>query len=150
MIFDLILLIFLQPFWGYLFIFLAPLIVSFLSNNLDSFKIKLFTFTFLTDLIFIKPLGFFLFLTAISFLIIYFLGKFISYDSLWQGLIFILIFNLIFISLFFFFINQKLFTKIFFVILILNIIFQLVYFVLVNLFFYDRRRFNFSAVRQEG
>lgn len=147
MIFDLILLIFFQPFWGYLFIFLAPLIVDFLSDNLNSFKIKLFTFTFLTDVIFVKPLGFFLLLTAISFLILYFLGRFISYDSLRQGFIFILIFNFVFTSLFLFFLNQRLFSKIFFIIFISNIIFQLVYFVLINLFSYDRRRLNFSAIR---
>lgn len=147
MIVDLILLIFFQPFWGYLFIFLAPLIVDFLTDNLKSFKVKLFTFTFLTDIIFIKPLGFFLLLTTISFLILYFLGRFISYDSLRQGFIFILIFNFIFSGLFFFFLNQKLFSKIFFTIFISNIIFQLVYFIAINLFFYDRRRFNFSAIR---
>lgn len=147
MIVDLILLIFFQPFWGYLFIFLAPLIVDFLTDNLKSFKVKLFTFTFLTDIIFIKPLGFFLLLTAISFLILYFLGRFISYDSLRQGFIFILIFNFIFSGLFLFFLNQKLFSKIFFTIFISNIIFQLVYFIAINLFFYDRRRFNFSAIR---
>lgn len=150
MIFDLILLIFFQPFWGYLFIFLAPLIVDFLSDNLSSFKIKLFTLTFLTDVIFVKPLGFFMFLTAISFLILYLLSRFISYDSVRQGLIFVLIFNFVFTSLFMFFLNHRLFSRTFFIIFISNMIFQLVYFVLIKLFSYDRRRLDFSAIRQES
>lgn len=150
MVFDLILLIFFQPFLGYVFVFLPPLIIDFLNNNLKPFKLKLFTLTFLTDLIFIKPFGFFLFLTAISFLILYFLNRFISYHFLWQGFIFIFVFNLVFINLFLFFLGQRLFTKIFWASLISNIIFQGIYFIFINLFSHDRRRFNFSAIRQES
>ncbi|GIW65388.1 MAG: hypothetical protein KatS3mg093_367 [Candidatus Parcubacteria bacterium] len=147
MFFDSILIIIFQPLLGLIFIFLPPLLFDFFSENLKSFRIKIFLFSFLADVIFIKPFGFFLLLTSICFLFIYFLNKVIPFENFWQIFIFILIFNFIFNALFLFLENNKIIFALLLRITIFNLIFQLCYFLFKNLFFYDRRRFNFPTIR---
>jgi hypothetical protein len=150
MIFDLFLIFFFQPILGSLFIFIPSLLVDFFVDNLRAFRIKIFLFSFLSDLIFIKPFGFFLLLTAVCFLIIYFLNKIISYENFWQTFIFVLVFNLFFVALFLFFESKKIIWPILFKIMFLNLVFQGCYFLIKNLFFYDRRRFDFPTIRQKN
>lgn len=126
MIFDLILLIFLQPFISFIFFFLPPLLNSFFKNKLKELNLKLLFYSLLTDLIFIKPFGFFMLLTSISFLIISFLESFIAPQKIYQKLFFLLIFNLIFISVFLFF-QKALILNLLIKFLIFNLIFQLGY-----------------------
>lgn len=127
MIFDLILIFFFQSIFPSIFLLLAPVLNEFFNSRLKELNLKIILYSFLTDLFFLKPFGFFLFLASFSFLLLSFLEKVLNYDKFYQRLIFLLSFNLVFVGGFLFLsfakANLQIFLKIFF----LNIIFQVIY-----------------------
>lgn len=145
MIFDFLLIIFIQPLTSYIFIFLSPILIDFFSDNLKSFKLKIFILPFMADLIFIKPLGFFLIITSFSFLILFLLAKIFPSFSFGQIFIFMLVFNFLFIILFMIWENITITPFLLLKIVFLNIFFQFFYFLAISFFGNDRRRFNFST-----
>lgn len=103
MILPLSLLIFFQPIFSSIFFLFPFLLKNFFQNKIKLLFLQLIFLSFISDIIFIKPLGFFLFLTSFSFLLITLLEKFLDHQYFYQKLIFLLIFNLAFLVLFFYF-----------------------------------------------
>jgi len=135
MIFNLILLIFLQPLLTSVFIFLGPVLNYFFKEKIKQLILSLILFSFITDLIFIKPLGFFLLITSFSLLLICLLEKFLGHQHFYQRIIYLLLFNTIFLFLFFFLGFGKISIFAFFLkFLIFNIIFQVIYITVNTLF----------------
>lgn len=126
MIFDLVILLF-QPIFSSVFIFLLPVLYEFFNSNLKELNLKIIFYSFLTDLLFLRPLGFFLFLTSFSFLILSFLEKIFDYAKIYQRIIFLFSFNVVFIVGFLFLSSVKANFQFFFRIFLFNIIFQLFY-----------------------
>jgi len=128
MIFNLILLIFLQPLFTSVFIFLGPILSYFFKEKIKELTISLIFLSLITDIIFIKPLGFFLLITSSSIFLICLLEKFLDHQYFYQKLIYIFLFNIIFLLLFFFLSFGKIVSSVFFLkFLIFNIIFQAIY-----------------------
>ncbi len=123
------LIIFLQPFFNLIFLFLLPILDYFFENKIKKLVISLIVLSLLTDLIFLKPFGFFLTLTSFCLLIIALLEKFVSSNFFYQKLIYLILFNILFLILFFYFSYNFLVGSLNFLkILLLNLIFQLSYF----------------------
>jgi len=134
MIFDLILIIFLQPLLSSIFLFLAPTLNYFFKQKNKKLIFSLFFFSFLTDIFFLKPFGFFLFLTSTCLLLIIGLEKILSYHYFYQKLIYFFVFNLCFLILFFYLSFRTIFDFVFFLkFLILNLFFQIIYFLIKSL-----------------
>jgi hypothetical protein len=134
MIFNLILLIFLQPLFTSVFIFLGPVLSYFFKEKIKELTLSLIFFSLITDIIFIKPLGFFLFIASFSIFLICLLEKFLGHQHFYQKLIYIFLFNIIFLFLFFFLSFGKIVSSVFFLkFLIFNIIFQVIYLVIHSL-----------------
>ena len=133
MIFDFFLILIFQPILGSFFFFLAPLLFDFFKNRLKELNFKIFVYSFLTDLIFLKPLGFFLLLASMSFLLLSFLEKFLSYHKFYQYLLFLILFNIFFLSSFFYLTSLKINWQVFIKIFLFNLIFQIIYLVIKNL-----------------
>lgn len=127
MIFDLLSIIFIQPLVSSLFIFLGPLLYYYLSSNLKGFNLKIFLYSLLSDLLFIKPLGFFLLVTSFCLLLISILEKFVDYNDSYKLLLFFLVFNVFFLLSFLFLASFKFNLQFFLKLFIFNIIFQLIY-----------------------
>jgi len=135
MIFDLILIIFFQPLVSSIFLFLAPILNYFFKEKNKELIFSLFFFSFLTDIFFLKPLGFFLFLTSTCLLLIIGLEKILSYHYFYQKLVYFFVFNLCFLILFFYFSFRTIFDFVFFLkFLVLNLLFQIIYFLIKSLF----------------
>jgi hypothetical protein len=134
MIFNLILLIFLQPTFTSVFIFLAPILNYFFKDKIKELTLSLIFLSFITDLIFIKPLGFFLLITSFSLFLICLLEKFLGHHYFYQKIIHLLLFNVIFLLLFFFLSFNKIISlDLFLKFLIFNIIFQIIYIIIYGL-----------------
>jgi hypothetical protein len=134
MIFNLILLILLQPLFTSVFIFLGPVLSYFFKEKIKELNLSLILFSLITDIIFIKPLGFFLFIASFSIFLICLLEKFLGHQHFYQKLIYIFLFNIIFLCLFFFLSFGKIVSSVFFLkFLIFNIIFQVIYIVIHSL-----------------
>jgi len=134
MIFNLIFLILIQPLFTSFFFFLAPILNYFFKDKMRELTFNLIFLSFLTDLIFIKPLGFFLLITSFSILILCLLEKFLGHNYFYQKIIYLLLFNLIFLSLFFFLSFKQIFSlSLFLKFLIFNLFFQSVYIIVVGL-----------------
>lgn len=131
MILNALILIFIQPIVPSLFFCLAPLLDKFFKNEFKKLNINLIFFSLISDFIFIKPLGFFLFSIAFSFLFLTFLEKLLAYHYFYQIIIYLILFNTSFI-LFYFYFGFKMIPPLFFFIkiLMLNLIYQLVYLLL--------------------
>jgi hypothetical protein len=128
MIFNLILIIFLQPLFTSVFIFLGPVLSYFLKEKIKELTLSLIFLSLITDIIFIKPLGFFLFITSFSIFLICLLEKFLGHQHFYQKLIYLFLFNFIFLLSFFFISFGKIASLVFFLkFLIFNIIFQAIY-----------------------
>jgi len=128
MIFNLIFLIFLQPLFDSVFIFLGPVLNYFFKEKIKELNLSLILFSLITDIIFVKPLGFFLFITSFSIFLICLLEKFLGHQHFYQKLIYLFLFNIIYLFLFFFFSFGKIVSSVFFLkFLIFNIIFQAIY-----------------------
>jgi hypothetical protein len=126
MIFNLILLIFLQPLFTSVFIFLGPVLSYFFKEKIKELTLSLIFLSLITDIIFIKPLGFFLFIASFSIFLICLLEKFLGHQHFYQ--------KLIYLFLFFFLSFGKIVSSVFFLkFLIFNIIFQVIYIVLHSL-----------------
>lgn len=123
------LIIFLQSFLNLIFLFLLPVLDYFFENNIKKLIFSLIILSLLTDLVFLKPFGFFLALTSFCLIIVSLLEKFVSSDFFYQKLIYFIIFNVLFLILFFYFSYNFLFVSLNFLkILFLNLIFQFFYF----------------------
>jgi hypothetical protein len=134
MIFNLILLIFLQPLFNSVFIFLGPVLNYFFKEKIKELVLSLILFSLITDIIFIKPLGFFLFITSFSIFLICLLEKFLDHQHFYQRLIYLFLFNIIYLFLFFFLSFGKIaFSTLFLKFLIFNIIFQAFYIIIYSL-----------------
>ena len=134
MIFNLILLIFLQPLFNYVFIFLGTVLNYFFKDKIKKLTLSLIFLSLITDIIFIKPLGFFLFITSFSIFLICLLEKFLSHQHFYQKIIYLFLFNIIYLSLFFFLNFGKIVSSVLFLkFLIFNIIFQVIYLVIYSL-----------------
>jgi len=134
MIFNLILLIFLQPLFASIFIFLGPVLSYFFKEKVRELTLSLIFLSLITDIVFIKPLGFFLFIASFSIFLICLLEKFLGHQYFYQKLIYLFLFNVIYLFLFFFLSFGKFFFPIFFLkFLIFNIIFQVIYMVIYSL-----------------
>lgn len=131
MILNALILIFIQPIAPSLFFCLAPLLDKFFKNEFKKLNINLIFFSLISDFIFIKPLGFFLFSISFSFLLLTFLEKLLAYHYFYQIIIYLILFNTSFI-LFYFYFGFKIIPPLFFFIkiLMLNLIYQLVYLLL--------------------
>jgi hypothetical protein len=128
MIFNFLLLIIIQPLIGHIFIFLAPLLSYFFKGKIKELNLSLIFLTLIADLIFIKQLGFFLLITSLSLLLISLLEKFLDHNYLYQKLIYLSLFNIVFAALFFFLGFGKITLDMTFLkVVIYNIIFQLLY-----------------------
>ncbi|GIW67297.1 MAG: hypothetical protein KatS3mg096_165 [Candidatus Parcubacteria bacterium] len=127
MILDLLFLIFIQPLVISIFFFLAPVLKYFFQNKNEKLILNLVIFSLITDLIFIKPLGFFLLITSLALFLISLLEKFLGTTYFYQKLIYLLIFNLIFLGLFLYLTTKQIFVPFLLKFLIFNIIFQLIY-----------------------
>ncbi len=135
MIFDLILILFFQPLLTFIFFLLAPLVDDFFKNKIDRLSLKVIIYSFLSDLVFLKPLGFFLFISSFSILILTILEKFIPPRLFYQKFFFLFIFNLFFLFLFFFLSFKQLSFFLFFKILFLNLLFQIIYLIIKTFVF---------------
>ncbi len=135
MILDLILIILFQPIFNSFFFFLPPLLKDFFQEKLKKLNFKIILYTFLSDLLFIKPLGFFFFLVSFCFLILALLEKFIPPFPFYQKILFLFIFNSIFLSLFLLFNFKFIFLGFFFKLFFLNLFFQIIYLVIKNFLF---------------
>ncbi len=133
MIFELIFIIFFQPLLSSIFLFLAPIVNDYFKSS-PKINFKIILYTFISDLIFIKPIGFFLFLTSLSLLLISLLEKFINPEKFYQQIIFLFIFNLIFFFIFNFLIFNKINFLIFDKIFLVNFIFQVAYLKIRSIF----------------
>jgi hypothetical protein len=134
MIFNLIFLIFLQPLFDSVFIFLGPILNYFFKEKIKELNLSLILFSLITDIIFVKPLGFFLFITSFSIFLICLLEKFLGHQHFYQKLIYLFLFNIIYLFLFFFFSFGKIVSSAFFLkFLIFNIIFQAIYIIIYSL-----------------
>jgi len=134
MIFNLILLIFLQPLFASVFIFLGPVLNYFFKEKIKELTLSLISLSLITDIIFIKPLGFFLFIASFSIFLICLLEKFLGHQHFYQKLIYLFLFNVIYLFLFFFLSFGKIVSSVLFLkFLIFNIIFQIVYLVIYSL-----------------
>lgn len=129
------LLIFLfQPIFSLLFLFLFPVLNYFSQNKIKESIFSLIPLSFLTDLIFIKPFGFFLALTSFCLFFISLIGKIISFKFFYQKIIFLFIFNFLFLFLFFYFSNFNLSSWVIFLkVFLINFSFQLCYFFVKNI-----------------
>jgi len=128
MIFNLIFLILIQPLFTSLFFFSAPILSYFFKDKIRELNFNLIFLSFLTDLIFVKPLGFFLLITSFSILVLCFLEKFLAHNYFYQKMIYLLLFNLLFLLLFFLLSFNQIFNfKIFLKFLMFNLFFHLVY-----------------------
>ncbi len=134
MILDFFLLIILQPIFSSLFFFLAPLFFDFFKARLKELNFKIFIYSFLTDLIFLKPLGFFLILSSFPFLFLSFVEKFLNYNKFHQRIFFLILFNFIFLIGFFYLSGIKANIQIFAKIFLFNLIFQIIYLEIKNIF----------------
>jgi hypothetical protein len=131
MIFNLILLIFLQPLLTSVFVFLGPVLNYFFKEKIKELVLSLILLSLITDIIFIKPLGFFLSIASFSFFLICLLEKFLGHQHFYQKLIYLFLFNLIYFFSFFFLSFGKIVPTAFFLkFLIFNIIFQVVYIII--------------------
>jgi hypothetical protein len=140
MIFNLILLIFLQPLFTSVFIFLGPVLSYFFKEKIKKLNLNLIFLSLIIDIIFIKPLGFFLFIASFSIFLICLLEKFLSHQYFYQKIIYLFLFNIIYLSLFFFLSFGKIISSVLFLkFLIFNIIFQVVY-MIIDMFWVIRRR----------
>jgi hypothetical protein len=134
MIFSLILIIFLQSLFTSVFIFLGPVLNYFFKNKIKELTLSLIFLSLITDIIFIKPLGFFLFIASFSIFLICLLEKFLSHQQFYQKLIYLFLFNIIYLFLFFFLSFGKIVSSVLFLkFLIFNIIFQVIYLVIYSL-----------------
>jgi hypothetical protein len=134
MIFNLILSTFLQLLFTSVFIFLGPVLNYFFKEKIKKLTLSLILFSLITDIIFIKPLGFFLLITSFSVFLICLLEKFLDHQYFYQKLFYLFLFNTIFLFLFFFLSFGKIFSPLFFLkFLIFNIIFQVVYIIISTL-----------------
>jgi hypothetical protein len=134
MIFSLILIIFLQSLFTSVFIFLGPVLNYFFKNKIKELILSLIFLSLITDIIFIKPLGFFLFIASFSIFLICLLEKFLSHQHFYQKLIYLFLFNIIYLFLFFFLSFGKIVSSALFLkFLIFNIIFQVIYLVIYSL-----------------
>jgi hypothetical protein len=134
MIFNLILLIFLQSLFNSVFIFLGTVLNYFFKDKIKELTLSLILFSLITDIIFIKPLGFFLFITSFSIFLICLLEKFLGHQHFYQKLIYLFLFNIIYLFLFFFLSFGKIaFFTLFLKFLIFNIIFQAFYIIIYSL-----------------
>jgi hypothetical protein len=122
------LIIFFQPFFSFIFFFLLTILDYFFQNKTKELFFNLIILSFLTDLIFLKPLGYFLALSSFCFLILSLLEKIFPHHFFYQRLVYLLIFNFLFSSLFFYLnYNVFLLTTNFFKTFSLNFVFQLLY-----------------------
>jgi len=134
MILNLGLIIFFQPLTSSLFIFLAPILNYFLKDKTKDLILNLIFLSLITDIIFIKPLGFFFLITSLTFFLVSLIENFLGYNYFYQKLIYIFLINLIFLLLFFFFSFGKIFDLMLFLkFLIFNIIFQIIYLLFLGL-----------------
>ena len=127
MILDLILILFFQPFFLSIFVFLAPLLFCFFFSKLKELNFKIFIYSFLMDLLFIKPLGFFLLVSSSCFLLLSLLEKFLSRERFYERMFFLLIFNILFLLGFLFLSSSNLNFQSFLKIVFFNFLFQLIY-----------------------
>lgn len=135
MIFNFFLIIFFQPIFSSIFIFLAPILDFFFKNKNRELILNSILFSFLTDILFLKSFGFFLLVLSSSFLIIIALEKILSHHYFYQKLIYLFVFNLVFLLLFFYLNFQTIFDFLFFLkILLFNLFFQATYFLVKNFF----------------
>jgi hypothetical protein len=140
MILNLFILLIVQPFLPSVFLFLAPVLNYFFKNKIKELIFYLIFFSFISDLIFIKTLGFFLLITSFTLFLITFLEKFFDHYYFYQKFIYLFLFNIIFCFIFFFFSFEKFtFSFLFIKFVFLNIIFQLIY-ILVDNFLKIRRK----------
>jgi hypothetical protein len=100
----------------------------FFKGKIKELNLSLIFLTLIADLIFIKQLGFFLLITSLSLLLISLLEKFLDHNYLYQKLIYLSLFNIVFAALFFFLGFGKITLDMTFLkVVIYNIIFQLLY-----------------------
>ncbi len=131
MLYSFLIVFLLQPFFNYPFLFLPLVLKDFFSNKVRSLNIELLIFTLFYDLLFIKPIGFFLTITVFSLLAIALLEKFLDNEYFYQIFIFLLIFNSVFLFLYFYFSGLRVFNLYLIVkFLTINLVYQLIYFFL--------------------
>jgi hypothetical protein len=135
MIFNILLTIFIQPLISSVFFFLAPVLNYFFQNKIKELFLSAIVLSLLTDIVFIKPLGFFLFIASCSLVVISIFERFFGYNYFYQKIIFLIVFNCCFLLLFFYFSSYLFFNFVFVLnFLIINLLFQLIYFFIKNFF----------------
>lgn len=126
MIFKIVLLTLLQTQISEIFFFYPILLRKFFQKK-DIF-FELLIFSFFSDLILIKPLGFFLFISSLAFLVLSILEKFVDYQFLYQKLLFLFLFNLTFLFFYFYLSSYENFNLVSFLkYFSFNFIFQLIF-----------------------
>jgi hypothetical protein len=126
-----ILIIFLQQFFDYLFFFLIPSLDYFFQKNNKKLIFNLFFLSLLTDFILLKPFGFFLVVSSLSFIIISLFEKILPFHFFYHKLIYLFIFNLSFISILFYFLGfNKVLLPYFLKVLLINFFIQSFYFLI--------------------